>query len=93
MATGGDAGASQSRWVLLFTLVISSTIGLFYYLRILVAMYAAPGDSGLERDSRTLPLALPTTLALAALTGLVFLLGVYPTPFWKAIIAVTRDLG
>jgi len=87
------AGASQSRWVLLFTLVVSSTIGLFYFLRILVAMYAAPGDSGLERDSRTLPLALPTTLALAALTGLVFLLGVYPTPFWKAIIAVTRDLG
>lgn len=26
------AGASQSRWVLLFTLVVSSTIGLFYYL-------------------------------------------------------------
>jgi NADH-quinone oxidoreductase subunit N len=87
------ASASQSRWVLLFTLVVSSTIGLFYYLRILVAMYASPGDSGLERDSRTLPLALPATLALTALTGLVFLLGVYPTPLWNAIIAVTCDLG
>jgi NADH-quinone oxidoreductase subunit N len=87
------AGASQSRWVLLFTLVVSSTIGLFYYLRILVAMYAPPGDSGLERGLRTLPLPLPATLALAALTGLVFLLGVYPTPLWNAIIAVTRYLG
>jgi len=87
------AGASQSRWLLLFTLVVSSTIGLFYYLRILVAMYAPPEDSGLERDSRTLPLPLPATLALTALTGLVFLLGVYPTPLWNAIIAVTRDLG
>jgi NADH-quinone oxidoreductase subunit N len=87
------AGASQSRWVLLFTLVVSSTIGLFYYLRILVAMYAPLGESGLERDSRVLPLPLPATLALAALTGLVFLLGVYPTPLWNAIMAATRDLG
>jgi NADH-quinone oxidoreductase subunit N len=87
------AGASQSRWVLLFTLVVSSTIGLFYYLRILVVMYAPPGDSGLEGDSWTLPVPLPAALALTALTGLVFLFGVYPTPLWNAIIAVTRDLG
>jgi NADH-quinone oxidoreductase subunit N len=87
------AGASQSRWVLLFTLVVSSTIGLFYYLRIIVAMYAQPGDAGLGEDSRTPALPLGATLALAALTGLVFLLGVYPAPLWNAIIAVTRDLG
>jgi NADH-quinone oxidoreductase subunit N len=87
------AGASQSRWVLLFTLVVSSTIGLFYYLRILVAMYAQPRDTGQERDSRALPVPLQATVAIAVLTGLIFLLGVYPTPFWNAIIAVTRDLG
>jgi NADH-quinone oxidoreductase subunit N len=40
-----------------------------------------------------LPLPLPATVALAALTGIVFLLGVYPTPFWNAILAVTRNLG
>jgi NADH-quinone oxidoreductase subunit N len=39
------AGASQSRWILLFTLVASSTIGLFYYLRIVVAMYSQPSDA------------------------------------------------
>jgi NADH-quinone oxidoreductase subunit N len=87
------AGASQSRWVLLFTLVASSTIGLFYYLRIIVAMYSQPEDPGLEAESSTRPLPLPATLALAALTGLIFLLGVYPEPLWDAIIAVTRDLG
>jgi NADH-quinone oxidoreductase subunit N len=85
------AGASQSRWVLLFTLVISSTIGLFYYLRILVAMYAR--ETGPERASPVLPLPLPATVALAALTGIVFLLGVYPAPLWNAILAVTRNLG
>jgi NADH-quinone oxidoreductase subunit N len=87
------AGASQSRWVLLFTLVASSTIGLFYYLRIIVAMYSQPEGPGLEAESSTRPLPLPSTLALAALTGLIFLLGVYPAPLWDAIIAVTRDLG
>ena len=85
------AGASQSRWVLLFTLVVSSTIGLFYYLRILVAMYAR--ETGPERASPMLPLPLPATVALAALTGLVFLLGVYPTPLWNVILTVTRNLG
>src|SRR5207253_8760354 len=87
------AGASQFRWVPLFTLVASSTIGLFYYLRIIVAMYSQPEGPGLEAESSTRPLPLPATLALAALTGLIFLLGVYPAPLWAAIIAVTRDLG
>jgi NADH-quinone oxidoreductase subunit N len=87
------AGASQSRWVLLFTLVASSTIGLFYYLRIIVAMYSQPEGPGLEAASSTRPLPLPATLALAALTGLIFLLGIYPALLWEAIIAVTRDLG
>jgi NADH-quinone oxidoreductase subunit N len=87
------AGASQSRWVLLFTLVASSTIGLFYYLRIIVAMYSQPEGPGLEAESSTQPLPLPATLALVALTGLIFLLGVYPAPLWDAIIDVTRDLG
>jgi len=87
------AGASQSRWMLLFTLVASSTVGLFYYLRIIVAMYSQPEGPGLEAESSTRPLPLPATLALAALTGLIFLLGVYPAPLWDAIMAVTRDLG
>lgn len=87
------AGASQSRWVLLITLVISSTIGLFYYLRIIVAMYIQPRNADMADNSETHHLPFPATLALAALTGLVFLLGVYPTPLWDAILAVTRDLG
>jgi NADH-quinone oxidoreductase subunit N len=85
------AGATQSRWMLLLTLVVSSTIGLFYYLRILVAMYGQSGDA--DEDTRSFPLPLKASVALAALTGLVFLLGVYPAPFWNAIMAITHDLG
>jgi NADH-quinone oxidoreductase subunit N len=84
------SGAAESRWVLLLTLVLSSTIGLFYYLRVVVVMYTQPEDRGAIRDARRTPLPLPATLALAVLTGLVFLLGVYPVPFWNAIVAATR---
>jgi NADH-quinone oxidoreductase subunit N len=87
------AGAAASRWVLLFTLIVSSTIGLFYYLRIVVVMYAQPADPGTKRDAPAPPMPLPATMALAALTGLVFLLGIYPALFWDAIVAVTRNLG
>jgi NADH-quinone oxidoreductase subunit N len=87
------AGAAASRWVLLFTLIVSSTIGLFYYLRIVVVMYARPADPATMREDSILPLPLPATIALAALTGLVFLLGVYPALFWNAIAAATRNLG
>src|SRR5206468_12428562 len=52
------AGATQSRWVLLFTLVASSTIGLFYYLRFIVAMYSKPEGTCVEAMSSSLPLIL-----------------------------------
>jgi NADH-quinone oxidoreductase subunit N len=87
------AGAAESRWMLLFTLIVSSTVGLFYYLRIVVVMYARPADPGTMRDASILPLPLPATIALAALTGLVFLLGVYPALFWNAIVVAARSLG
>ncbi len=87
------AGASQSRWVLLFTLVVSSTIGLFYYLRILATMYAKAEDTTSSTEPSRPILPLPATLALAVLTGLIFLLGLYPTPLWNAIVAATSNLG
>jgi NADH-quinone oxidoreductase subunit N len=83
------AGAQQSRWILLFTLVVSSTIGLFYYLRILAAMYAKTSDT---TDSET-ALPLPATVAVAVLTGLIFLLGLYPAPLWNAIVSAAHNLG
>jgi len=83
------AGAQQSRWILLFTLVVSSTIGLFYYLRILAAMYAKASDT--DRGRTALPVS--ATVAVAVLTGLVFLLGLYPAPLWNAIVSAARNLG
>jgi NADH-quinone oxidoreductase subunit N len=87
------AGASASRWVLLFTLVASSTIGLFYYLRIVVAMYSQAGGADFETMPTASPLSLASALALATLTGVIVMLGVYPAPLWSAIVEATRALG
>ena len=87
------AGAAQSRWLLLFTLVASSTIGLFYYLRILAAMYAKETDTTAAAEPPRPVLPIPAALAVAVLTGLIFLLGLYPTPLWNAIVAATSNLG
>jgi len=87
------AGAAQSRWILLFTLVLSSTIGLYYYLRIVVAMIAQPQDAVIISGADTVRVPLAAAVALAALTGLVFLLGVYPSVLWNIIVDATRSLG
>jgi NADH-quinone oxidoreductase subunit N len=79
------AGASSSLWGLIFILVITSVIGLFYYLRILVAMYKSPAEtSGIGPG--TLPsLSRGGGYVLAALTVLLVWIGVYPSPFLDAI--------
>jgi NADH-quinone oxidoreductase subunit N len=87
------SGASQSRWLLVFTLVISSTIGLYYYLRIIVAMHSRPADHVAIEGLREQRVPVLAALALAALTGLVFLLGVYPAPAWNLIVHATRVTG
>ena len=38
------AGAAVGAWALILILVITSTIGLFYYLRIVAALYQQPAD-------------------------------------------------
>ncbi len=70
------AGAASSRWALLVILAITSAIGLFYYLRIIVAMYSKPGEAP-ERGARA-PLA--SGVALAGLLVALLWLGLYPTP-------------
>ena len=77
------AGASAARWALVVILVITSAIGLFYYLRIVVAMYGEAGPA-VARP----PLALPAALALACLSAALVFLGVFPQP----LLALIRNL-
>ncbi len=86
------AGASAAIWSLIFVLVVTSAIGLFYYLRVVVALYATePAPDEAERPP--LP-AVPAMggLTLAALTGVLIWLGVYPQVVLNAIRAAMSAL-
>ncbi len=77
------AGVSTALWLPVVVLVIASAIGLFYYLRIIVAMYAAPAP-----DEAYLPSPSPSLIGGLVLAGLVLLLvwiGVYPAPLIQLI--------
>ncbi|MCG6939692.1 MAG: NADH-quinone oxidoreductase subunit N [Thiohalocapsa sp.] len=79
------AGVDGALWVPVGVLVVASVIGLFYYLRVVFAMYTAPADEAA-------PAAVPPAThaggtALAALTLVLIWLGVWPEP----LIALIRS--
>jgi NADH-quinone oxidoreductase subunit N len=75
------AGASAAQWSLVIILGLTSTIGLFYYLRILVVLYSeAP-----ERETPTQPVVPASGLVLAVLSALLVWFGLYPAPLQDMI--------
>jgi NADH-quinone oxidoreductase subunit N len=85
------AGTSATAWALVAILIISSTIGLVYYLRIIVAMFTEVELVGVAGDRKELDFA--PRLVLAALTLALFVLGVYPGPIWRLISAISASAG
>jgi len=85
-----NAGVGAGMWALVLVLVLSSGIGLYYYLRVVTALFQS------ARADATLPPppvpALPALggVALAVLVLLLAWLGVYPAPF---IHLITTMLG
>ncbi len=75
------AGAAAARWALIVVLVVASSIGLFYYLRIVVALYGSPREPS-AGDPR-LPAA--GAVALAILSGLLLWFGTFPNVLLNAI--------
>jgi NADH-quinone oxidoreductase subunit N len=81
------AGIGGSLWVLVMLVIITSAIALYYYLRIIVAMYmqapdpsAAPASGG--------PLSLLDGSVLAVLAVLLLGVGLYPAPLIGMIQAM-----
>lgn len=74
------SGMSTGRLFLLIALVASSTIGLFYYLRVVAAMLAQPGPQSHQDYIGQRSWVLK--LLVAALFVLILWLGVYPTSFF-----------
>jgi len=78
------AGASAARWSLIVILVITSAIGLFYYLRIVIAMY---GEA--DRGKVESVLTIPSAFALAFLSAALVFLGLFPQPLLALIRSVS----
>lgn len=71
------SGVEAARWVLVLTLVLTSTIGLFYYLRIVGALFARPSDT----SSLAPPLSISGCLMLGILVVFLLWLGMLPASF------------
>ncbi len=72
------AGVGSARWALVVILVVGSTIGLFYYLRVVAALFA-------DRLPEPAPAPVPALsavggIAMALLTIMLVWLGIYPLP-------------
>ncbi len=78
------AGIGSAQWTLAVVLVISSAIGLYYYLRVIVAMFTPVDEEAVLRT----PLTLGGGAILTVLTLAVIYLGVYPAPLVRLIESV-----
>jgi len=86
------AGVGSSLLILVIALVLTSVIGLFYYLRVIMTMYSAPATApGAVVAARETPLA--AGVVLFALTVLLLWLGVYPVPLMRLIEATVASLS
>jgi len=75
------AGANAAAWALMVILVVTSVAGLFYYLRIVVALFADAPEHATPREV----LSRRGVLVLAALAMLLIWFGVYPSPLVNLI--------
>ncbi|MBI2399481.1 MAG: NADH-quinone oxidoreductase subunit N [Deltaproteobacteria bacterium] len=82
------AGAASSMWLLVLSLALSSVIGFYYYLRIILVLFAPAPEQGEPEYIHPAGSAALTALFIA----LIFL-GVYPGPFLSLVGAAAAGFG
>jgi NADH-quinone oxidoreductase subunit N len=83
------AGANAAAWPLILILVVTSVAGLFYYLRIVVALYS-PAPVHAASIPRVF---VGAACVLVVLAILLILFGVYPTPVFNLIRTTVAGLN
>lgn len=78
------AGAHSYLWGLVLTLVITSGIGLFYYLRIVVVLFSPAPEDGSGQPPEPI-MGFPNGVALTTMALLLIWLGVMPDPLLRLI--------
>ena len=85
-----SAGAGAALWGLVIVLVLTSTIGLYYYTRLIVVMYVRRPDelelAGAGPAARVAAAGgAAGVVVLAALTVFLLVFGVYPSPLLRLV--------
>lgn len=83
------AGVSALLWTLVLSVAVTSTIGLYYYLRVIVAIYS-PASADEAPRLAAAPLA---AAALAAAVAAIVWLGIYPAAVLDAIREASASLA
>lgn len=79
------AGVQTGFWLLALTLVISSVIGLYYYLRIITTMFAGQESIPLPEKKAHPVFYLISRIILSVLILLIIWLGIYPSGLMQLI--------
>ncbi|MES2627013.1 MAG: NADH-quinone oxidoreductase subunit N [Pseudomonadota bacterium] len=74
-----NTGVEGGLWFLLTMLIIGSSIGLYYYLRLIYTMLQ-PAADGLKNDPAGAAIPMGTNAVLGVMTLAIIYLGVYPMP-------------
>jgi NADH-quinone oxidoreductase subunit N len=85
------AGASSAMWGLIIPLVLTSAIGVFYYLRVVVAIYSPPAET--KEALPVLHVPASSGIILGALAVLLVWLGVYPARFLQLVDSAVSHIG
>ena len=91
------AGIGADLWLLVLVLIVNSVVALFYYLRVIVAIYqpltAAQEETAALRSYEPAPSgSFLGSLVLAVLTAALIWIGIYPGPVFRWIDALTGNL-
>jgi NADH-quinone oxidoreductase subunit N len=78
-----DTGVAAEYWTLVIILVVASTIGLYYYLRVIAAMLSS--DEKTARDVQLEKVSALGTAVLTFVTAVVIYLGVQPAGLMDAV--------
>jgi len=83
------SGANASAWPLILVLVLTSVIGLFYYLRVVVTLFTALPERPLSMGG----IEWGSAIVIGGLAVLLIWFGVYPAPLLNLIRATIGGLN
>lgn len=86
------AGVDARLWLLIGALIVGSSVGLYYYLRVMIVMFS-PDPERLKHDAQLNWAQQAGGLMVLALMVLMLVIGIYPEPFLTIVAQAGLDGG